>query len=211
MSIKARNEGVKITPAPSGTFVARCFSMIQIGTIEETIRGVKKNLNKVRISWELPTEKTIFKEEKGEQPFTVSKEFTLSMNDRANLRKFLEGWRGLPFTEDEAKEFDITKLLGKECLLSIIHVTAKSSGNLYSDISSVSRLPKGMTCPPQVNPNFEFTLEGDELNEEKFNMLPDWIKQKVVTSWEYRMLKEPINTNTPEEATNSSTGDAPPF
>ena len=152
--IEATSSGSDFKPVDAGTYVARCYSMVHIGTVEQEYMGEKKDMNKVRITWELPTE--LYKTEEDEKPFSVSKEFTLSMHEKANLRKFLEGWRGKGFSEDEAKKFDITKLLGVPCMISIIHKTSKQ-GKVYAEITSASALPKGLECPPQINPNFEFT------------------------------------------------------
>ena len=105
--IATSNGGTSHEPIPSGSYPARCYSMIHLGTIEENILGTVKKLNKVRITWELPTELKVFKEENGEQPHVISKEFTLSLHEKATLRNFLKNWRGKDFTEDEAKAFDI--------------------------------------------------------------------------------------------------------
>jgi hypothetical protein len=195
MSIIANNTGGDFKPVPAGTYVARCFSMIQIGTVVEEYNGESKEQNKVRISWELPTEKKVFAEEKGEQPYSVSKDFTLSMHEKSNLRKFLESWRGKGFTEDEAKSFDVTKLLGKPCMISVIHKVSKQ-GKTYAEISSVSTLPKGLECPEQINPNFEFTF--CPFDQVKFDSLAEWIKDKIKTSKEYKLVMQPGHTETEE-------------
>ena len=96
--IATTQESTLYKPLEPGNYVARCYSMVHIGTIEETINGVAKKLNKVRIGWELPTEMKVFKEEIGEQPITISKEFTLSMHEKSTLRNFLKNWRGKDFT-----------------------------------------------------------------------------------------------------------------
>lgn len=187
MAITATNEGSSnYAPVNAGTYAARCFSMVHIGTINENIQGKDKVLNKVRISWELPTELKEFKEGDGEKPYVVHKEFTLSMNEKATLRKFLESWRGKQFTDDEAKSFDITVLLGKPCMLSVIH---KISGQnkTYADISMVTGVPKGMTVPEQVNPNYEFNY--DNFSETEFAKLPSFIQDKMKLSLEYAALK----------------------
>jgi hypothetical protein len=199
--INASSSGSDFKPVDAGTYVARCYSMVHIGTIEQEYMGEIKEMNKVRISWELPTELKVFKEEKGEQPCSVSKEFTLSLHEKANLRKFLESWRGKGFTDEEAKIFNVTNLLGKPCMISIIHKTSKN-GKLYAEISAVSTLPKGMTCPAQINENFEFTFT--PYTPEKFDELPDWLKDKIKTSKEYRALNEPENTDTNSEIDDPS-------
>lgn len=193
MITATNNGGVRFDPIEAGSYPARCYSMVQIGTIEEVIQGKVKHLNKVRISWELPTELKVYKEGEGEKPAIISKEFTLSMNEKATLRKFLEGWRGLAFTDEESKAFDITALLGVPCMLTIIHKKSQSSGNTYAEISSVSKVPKGMTVPPQINETF--VLSYDDWSEEKFNSLPEFLRNKIVSSDEYKVLNAPHETN----------------
>jgi hypothetical protein len=183
--------------------------MIHIGTVPETFMGEEKLMNKVRITWELPNETKVFKEENGEQPYSISKEFTLSMHEKSNLRKFLEGWRGKGFTEEEAKQFDVTKLIGKPCMISVIHKTSKQ-GNLYAEISSASVVPKGLICPDQINKTFEFNY--DPFDENKFDCLPDWLKDKIKTSLEYKNNMNPEHTETPNEPNmNASEDDDLPF
>ena len=191
--IKATNKGgSNYEPIAAGTYAARCYQMIHIGTTEENILGQVKKLNKVRITWELPTETKVFKEENGEQPHVISKEFTLSMNEKATLRKFLEGWRGQSFTEKEAESFDITVLLGKPCMLSIIHKQAKN-GNTCAEISSVSSVPKGMNVPDQINPSKE--LNYDKFDWELFETLPDFIKDKMKQTDEFKFMMQPHETS----------------
>ena len=198
MSINATDSGIKRELVPAGNYPARCYSMIHIGTVEENIMGESKQLNKVRITWELPTELRVFKEENGEQPMVISQEFTLSMNEKSNLRKFLESWRGKGFSEDEAKSFDITKLLGKACMLSVIHKTT-AKGNTYANISGVAAMPKGMECAPQINPTFEFNFE-EHFSNESLESFPDFIKDKIKSSEEYKALTMPGHTDIVSDA-----------
>lgn len=196
MAIIATNKGgASREPIAAGTYQARCFQMIHIGTVTENIQGQDKTLNKVRISWELPTELKEFKEGDGEKPYTISKEFTLSMNEKATLRKFLASWRGKDFTDEQAKLFDITALLGVECVLSIIHKPSKDGSRVYEEISSVSRPMKGTVCPPQINPTREMNYTN--FDWEFFNTLPDFIKDKMKQSVEFKQLSAPSNIETP--------------
>lgn len=194
MAINATNKGVKRELIPSGNYVARCYSMIEIGTVKESFQGDEKTLHKVRIGWELPTELKVFNEEKGEQPCVISKEYTLSMNEKATLRKMLASWRGKDFTEAEAKSFDITKLLGVACMLNIIEKPGtKDPSVVYNEIASVSPMIKGMQCPAQVNPTF--VISYDNFDFEKYESLPDFIKDKMKTSEEFRKMQQPSATH----------------
>lgn len=184
MAILATNTGgTTIQPIEAGSYPARCYSMIHIGTIDENFQGEIKTMNKVRITFELPTELKVFKEENGEQPHVISKEFTLSLHEKATLRSFLKNWRGQDFTEEEAKSFDIEKLIGAACMLNITHKKSKDGTKTYAEIGSVSKLPKGLECPAQINPSYVWTY--DNFDQEKFNKIPEFLRQKMVTSFEY--------------------------
>lgn len=185
MAITATNEGGSgFEPIAAGTYAARCYSMVHIGTLSEPYMGQVKEQNKVRITWELPTELKEFKEGEGEKPYVISKDYALSLYEKANLRKHIDSWRGKALTEDEAKCFDITKLLGVDCLISIIHKTSADGKKTYPEITSISRLPKGMVCPAQINPIFEFNY--DPFDQEKFMSLPEWLRKKMETTPEYK-------------------------
>ena len=190
MAIIANKTGVSREPIPQGNYVARCYQMIEIGTVKEEFQGQAKELPKVRIGWELPTEMKVFDESKGEQPLVISAEYTVSMADKSNLRKILQSWRGKAFTEDEAKAFDITKLLGVPCLLNVIHNTSKDGSKVYANIASATPLPKGMECPPQINPTF--VLSYDNFDVAKYESLPDFIKDKMKVTPEYGLIMTDI-------------------
>ena len=150
MAINATNNGTKRELIPAGNYIARCYQMIEIGTVNEIIQGTAKQLTKVRIGWELPTELRVFDETKGEQPLIISKEYTLSLNEKSNLRKMLASWRGKDFTEAEAKCFDITVLVGIPCMLNIIHKPKKTDpSQIYEEIGSISAMPKAAAPAPR--------------------------------------------------------------
>jgi hypothetical protein len=209
MAINATNSGQQRQLIESGNYIARCYQMIHIGTVSEVILGQQKILNKVRIGWELPTELKVFKEENGEQPCVISKEFTLSMNEKATLRKTLASWRGKDFSEDEAKCFDVTKLLGKPCMLNIIQKPSKDGTKLYNEIAGVTPLPKGFECPPQINENLLWDY--DTANMNVFEKLPDFLKDKIKESLEWQALQQPNATHIDSPHSLSEPVDDLPF
>ena len=205
MAITAKDNRPPRELIEAGNYIARCYQMIEVGTVIEDYQGKPKTLTKVRIGWELPTELKVFKEENGEQPRVISNEYTLSMADKATLRKHLEAWRGKTFSEEEAKNFDITKLLGVPCMLNIIHkASKKDASKVYEQISNVSPLMKGMVCPPSINP--VFVLSFDEWDVQKFESLPDFIKDKIKTSDEYKAM---YATPSKEEQFENNSKDTP--
>lgn len=209
MSITATNEGGgNYTPLEAGTYPARCYSMVHIGTIQEEFQGEKKIMNKVRISWELPTELKEFKQGEGEKPYALSKEFTLSLHEKSSLRAFLKSWRGKDFTEEEAKSFDVTKLLGVTCMLSVGH--KESKGKVYAEINSVSPIIKGFTVPAQINPTFE--LNYDNFTMDAFMTLPEFIRKKMEGSLEFKKIQNLVfEYENQKQSVNQNTNDDLPF
>lgn len=165
----------------AGTYIARCYSMVHIGTNSFEWQGVTKKTNKVRITFELPTELHVFKEGEEAKPCVISKEYSLSLHEKSKLRPILEAWRGKKFTEEEIKDFDLTKLVGVPAFISVIH---NEKG--YAEIASISKIPKGMECPPQVNPSV--TLDYENFNPEIFDKLPEFLKLKIKSSEEYKKM-----------------------
>ena len=192
---------------PSGNHVARCYSMIEIGTITENVMGEDKDLHKVRVTFELPSELRVFKEENGEQPMVISKEYTLSMHEKANLRKDLESWRGKGFTEEEALSFDITALLGVSCMINIIHKTSKK-GDDYSIISGITPVPNGLDVPEKINEVFELSFE--KWSNDAFNGLPDFLKDKIKSSKQFKAMGEPVES-VEQELTHEDITEKLPF
>lgn len=191
--IVKKNSGVgDFEKLEAGTYVGRCVQMIHIGTVKETIGKDEKRLNKIRITWETPTELRVFNEEKGEQPYLFSKDYTMSMSEKGNLRKMLEAWRGEKFTEEQAEAFDITVLLGVPCMLSIQH---NQKG--YAEISGVSKPMKGVPIPAQITPSKE--LNYDNFDYTFFETLPEFIKEKMKTSEEFKAMVGVVSEPTPQE------------
>jgi hypothetical protein len=89
------------------------------------------------------------------------------------LRKQLEGWRGKAFSDDEAAQFDISKLLGKSCMLSVVET--EKGGKTYSNIASIGKLPKGIPEPIAENPLLYFAPD----DESQFEELPSWLREKI--------------------------------
>lgn len=168
--------GGDFTPVPPGTHLAICYRVIDIGTQQTTFQGQTKNQHKILISWEIPDEIM----EDG-RPFTISKKYTFSSHEKAVLRHDLESWRGAKFKDEEIQKFDIAKLLGVPCMLSVIQ--QEKDNRTYSNIASVSKIPKGMTAKPLTNPTVYFNLSDPDWKT--FDALTDGMKALIQKSPEY--------------------------
>lgn len=79
------------------------------------------------------------------KPFEISQRFTVSMFEKANLRKFLGQWRGKSYSDEEAeKGAPLANLAGANGLVQIEHKVSKTNGKTYANILSVGPLPKGV-------------------------------------------------------------------
>ncbi len=136
---KPENEG-DFEKTPSGSFQAVCYAVWDLGYQKVTWDGQEKKQHKVAISWEI--NKTIQSEGeyKGKR-FVISNRYTLSLGDKANLRKLLEGWFSKSFKDYEKVGFDLEQLIGKNCLIGIVHTENK--GKTYANVSTVIALPEG--------------------------------------------------------------------
>jgi hypothetical protein len=188
---KSTGESTQRELIPAGTYVARCYSVVHVGHVTQKYMGEEKVVDLVRFTWELPTELKCFNQDKGMQPCAISKEMTFSLNEKSNLRAMLNAWRGKALTEEEAKAFDLAKLLGQPCMINLIHQPSKSNPDrVYERIAAVLPMMKGMSCPPQVNPSMEFSVL--DFDRPKFESLPSFLQEMIVGSKEYQaMMKAP--------------------
>ena len=124
---------------PMGMQQAVCVDGIDLGEKVESYQGGPMKLTR---KYALVFQ-TAERDEDTGAPYEVSAEFTASLGEKAALRKFINGWRGRDLTDDEAKTFDITELVGANALLNIVHKTS-AKGRTYAKIASAAPLMKGM-------------------------------------------------------------------
>ncbi len=170
--------------APAGTHMAVAYRVIDLGTQTSSWNGQPKRQHKILISWELPDEKMA-----DGRPFTIGQRYTWSMSEKAALRRDLESWRGTPFTEKDFGQngFDIKNIIGKACLLNVIH--AEKNGKQYANIASISRLMKGQQGPPQTaNEQVYLWINNDRWEPSTYQKLSDGLKALIAQSPEYHAI-----------------------
>ena len=131
---------------------------------------------KVRITWELNEMMS------DGRPFSISREYTASIGDKANLRKDLEAWRGRPFSAEELRNFSLENVLGAPCLLGIVHKPSKDNSKVYANVGSIMALPKGMPSPELVNPAVKFDI--GTFDQKVFDGLSSYVQKKILMSKE---------------------------
>jgi hypothetical protein len=153
---------------PQGVFIGRCYSLIDLGTQFTDGQYGPKTQHKIKIGWELFGDDengvplTIDVDGK-EMPLTISKSYTVSLHEKAGLRRDLAAWRGKDFTDEEAKAFDVSKLLGAYCMVNV--TTSETNGKTYSNVAGITPLPGALknAKPAPVHDNVVFDLDKPDL------------------------------------------------
>jgi len=189
--IAKANGGGSFTPVPPGNHLARCYRIIDLGTQRTEYKGQVKWQQKCMIQFEVHGVDEFDKPlvtAKGD-PLSISKTYTVSLNDGATMRTDLESWRNKKFTAEEMTAFHLGKVLGQWAMIS---VTKSIVGDKeYSNISSIATVPAMMkaSIPSGVNDLKTFDMEDPDM--ELFDSLGDKLKEKIMSSkeWQQRSVK----------------------
>ena len=169
--------GGDYAPVPQGTHIAICNLVADLGDQEMTWEGVTSIKHQIYLRWEIPAERIEWTDKDGvprEGPMQIGRTYTLSLHAKSGLRADLESWRGRAFSADELRGFDVSKLLGKPCMVSVTH--AEKGGKTYANIASVSGVPKGLT-PPVKAEHGNLLYDADAPGA--FQDLPQWLRDKI--------------------------------
>lgn len=183
-----KNEGGNFEQTPAGTFIARCYRFIDLGSHEQTYQGESKGLKRlVMIGFELPTELMQEGEWAG-KPFSIHKRYTWSTHEKATMRKDLESWRGKKFNDADFGPggFDVRNLLGVPATLTVVH--SENGERVYSNIASIGQPMRGVPIPDQVNQSVYLSLEKEHFDGNVFDSLSDKLKDFIRETPEYRRL-----------------------
>ena len=162
------NTSAKFLPHPSGQFVAQCCDTIDLGEKVEAFPGMPEKLtHKCALVF-----RTGEKNPETGELIDVAQEYTVSMNEKANLRKALESWRGQPYNEGQISDgVPLDKLTGNWALIGVAHKTS-AKGRTYAVVQSIVSVPKAMreavpTLPPYTRAEFWQDRKDDYAKEAK--------------------------------------------
>jgi hypothetical protein len=140
MSIIARDTGGgDFEPIPAGMHNAVGARIYDLGNQPGFNPG--SFAHKVVVLWELATRYTTG--DYKDQRMRVSKTYTLSLSEKANLRHDLESWRGRAFTEAELQGFDVEKVIGAPCTLNLVETLNPKTQKRYVKVAAVMPLMSG--------------------------------------------------------------------
>lgn len=142
---------------PSGTIQAVCYDFWDIGEQKTEWKG--KTIIQPKCIFAFELNKPITDGALKGQRYRINKRYTLSLEKKARLKADMESWRGQSFNSTDKYTFDLENMVGENCLLSIIH--DNSSGDTYANISTIMKLPEGMSPIEPVTQR----------------SIPDWVKE----------------------------------
>jgi hypothetical protein len=109
------------------------------------------------------------------------------MWEKANLRKFLQSWRGQAYQNWELDTFNIyQEYLNKACQITVEQKVSKTSGNTYAVINSISPLMEWIEAPERINDLVWFNLEA--FNVTVYESFNEKLQEMIAKSPEYKML-----------------------
>jgi hypothetical protein len=165
-----------------------------MGTQKGEWEGKVKLNRKIRLGFELPDEKYVFDEAKGEQPFLVDLTLNFSNSEKSNFVKTMAAWNGK--APDDS--FDLEEQLGKAAMVNVAH--KESGGKTYANITSVTPVPKALLKAigdPENKPVYWSVENGKDAFYDK---LPDFLKKMASECLEW-------NQESPDDAAaNEGTG-----
>jgi hypothetical protein len=179
--------GSSFTPVPPGLHMARCYRIVDLGTQKTTFNGELKHQHKIMLQFEVHGE-----DDKGAplvtpkgEPMSISKNYTLSLSDKATLRADLQAWRGEAFNAEELRGFDIRKVLGKWAMIAVGTAVGKD-GKTYTNILNLNPVPKVLkdTLPVPHNPAAIFSITNPDMD--LFNSFSNSLREKISASPEWQ-------------------------
>lgn len=198
--VTVRNSDLHFENPEPGSYPATCYKIIDLGTQESEYQGKTLKRRQVIIGWELAEKMSTG------DPFVVSSFYTASLSEKSKLRPMLEGWRGAAFSPEELDGFDLGKLLGKSCIVSLFLNDKKKT-----KVSGAGKMPKGLSGPVLVNKIVHLDL--DKFDQATFDGLSEKIKDMIKRSPEYALVGRP-STEAPvahDEAPEEVGGEEVPF
>ena len=145
--MQVKDNGTDFEAIPTGNQPAVCSGIFDLGMQP----AFNKQQHQVAFVWEL----NVVRKE-GDymgQRFKVTKKYHATLNERSNLSRDLEGWRGKAFTEQERLGFDLDVFKRKNCNLNMVEKPTKKGGT-WTEPVSISGLQKGQSRMVPEQPDF---------------------------------------------------------
>lgn len=177
LKVKVKKEA-EFPPIPEGTYTAICYTIADLGM--QYNEKFKKLSPSILFIWEIVDDEQRIEIDGEMKRRAISNRYTASFAPKSNMYKHIRPWIGREFTAEEKEGcFDVGSLLGKPCLLNVIHTTT-SEGKVYANVSGIMPLPKGIEVGKPENPMVLYDM--DESADDELEKLPEWVRDIIQKS-----------------------------
>ena len=134
---------------PTGVQQAVLSNVVDLGERDDKFKPGRKK-HQVILIWQLSEH---YEFEGKKLPFQQTEFATLTLNEKAKLRRFVEGMIGMTvedmLAQAKAKgnpkfKLDLEKLIGRNCMLTLTKKEAKPGDDAFTYVESVAPLMKGL-------------------------------------------------------------------
>ena len=153
-TITAKAEPSTYTRIPEGPHQVVCVDVIDLGEVHDA----KWNKISRKCALVFQSQET---DPATKKRYEIAERFTISMHEKARLRKFLGQWRGKSYSDAEASAgVPLDKLEGANALINVEH--RQVGEKTYANILSIGPLAKGM----------------EKVKAEGYTRSPRWLEKK---------------------------------
>lgn len=209
---------------PAGTYAARLYAVVDLGhQWTQFLNKPGKWSRQIYIGFEIP-ELTFEAEDKvtGEKsikPRVIGRQYTLSYYKESRLKALVQALIGRALTDEEQNKtgYPLETLVGKPCLISVIHKEGTKDGQpvTYANMDSIVAAPKGLTVPEQFNPAMLFCITEDEerivYDKAVYDKLYQWLQDKIAKSREFTNPSAPDEQLSDDEPIQETSDTSVPF
>ena len=173
MKLEKNDDSGYVAPKP-GLTQGVIKSIIDVGTSE----GKYGPKHEIMMVIALPQQTHIHDEAVGPEMLTISKWFSLSLNKKSNLRKFIESFQG---EMDSDGQFEVMDLLGTNLMVHIVERT-KDDGEKVLNVASA--MPLSDPAAAVIVETSKFDLS--EFKGVEFDALSEKLQARIRNSDEFK-------------------------
>lgn len=202
MATYSAKGGKEFAKVPAGTHMAVCTLVADVGLQPGSPKFPDPKV-RIFLRFEIPSERITYEKDgvEHEGPAVIYHNWNASMNPKATMRKHIESWRGSKFTDADAEQFDVRKLLGQTCLVQVVH----TEDGQYANVANIMAPPKGT---PKVKAEGTLVYYGPD-DDAQYDVLPAFLRKKVDEQLgEAQAPATGAKTTSPRSATSTTDAEA---
>lgn len=201
MATYSAKGGKEFAKVPAGTHMAVCTLVADVGLQPGSPKFPDPKV-RIFLRFEIPSERITYEKDgvEHEGPAVIYHNWNASMNPKATMRKHIESWRGSKFTDADAEQFDVRKLLGQTCLVQVVH----TEDGQYANVANIMAPPKGT---PKVKAEGTLVYYGPD-DDTQYDALPAFLRKKVDEQLDVEQPRSPRDAKAQDLRKSASSADS---